>query len=235
MGILDFFRKAGTPRKPKKPFTDVEMSRAIRGDYERFRKKMMDSSLIMLITGKRGSGKTSLGMKLLEVFSNRSSRECYIVNYRKARLPKWMHRIDSVEDAPNNAVVLIDEGAVGYFSRESMKEANRVLSKIMTLARHKNLSLLIISQNSAMIDLNVVRLSDTLLFKEPSLLQARFERRALKDMFDKVTPFFKKLEDPNSHFYVWDDDFEGMISYDLPGFWTESISTSFRDFGRKKQ
>jgi hypothetical protein len=234
MGILDFFRKAGVSRKPEKPFRDLEIAETRRGDYEKFRKKMLDSSIIMLITGKRGSGKTSLGMKLLELFRNSGSRECYIVNYRKTRLPKWMRKVDSVEEAPNNSVVLIDEGAVGYFSRESMKEANRVLSKIMTLARHKNLTLIIITQNSAMIDLNVVRLADTLVFKEPSLLQARFERRALKDMFDKVTPFFKKCEEPNRNFYVWDDDFEGMLRYDLPNFWTESISTSFRDYGKKR-
>jgi hypothetical protein len=234
MGILDFLRGPRISRKPKIPFKDIEVSEAKRGDYDKFRKKLIDSSLIMLITGKRGSGKTSLGMKLLEIFKNKSPRECYIVNYKKTRLPGWMHKIDSVEEAPNNSVVLIDEGAIGYFSRESMKEANRVLSKIMTLARHKNLTLIIITQNSAMIDLNVVRLADTLVFKEPSLLQARFERRALKDMFDKVTPFFKRCEEPNKNFYVWDDDFEGMLLYDLPGFWTESISTSFRDFGKKR-
>ena len=39
-----------------------------------------------------------------------------------------------------------------------------------------------------MIDVNVLRLADTLLFKEPSLLQSRFERKALKDMFEKVAP-----------------------------------------------
>ena len=235
MGILDFLRAGRKPKKPPVPFRDIEIDETVRGKYDRFRKKLLGSSLIILITGKRGSGKTSLGMKLLEVFDNSGSRECYVVGYRKARLPKWMHKIDSVEDAPNNAVVLIDEGAVGYFSRESMKEANRVLSKIMTLARHKNLTLMIITQNSAMIDLNVVRLADTLLFKEPSLLQARFERRALKDMFDKITPFFKKQEEPKKNFYVWDDDFEGMMRYDLPGFWTDGISTSFRDFGSRKK
>lgn len=233
MGILDFLRKPRVSRKPRIPFRDIEVAEVRRGDYGKFRKKLMDSSLIMLITGKRGSGKTSLGMKLLELFNSRSSRECYIVNYRKTRLPKWMHKVENIEDAPNNSVVLIDEGAVGYFSRESMKEANRILSKIMTLARHKNLTLIIITQNSAMIDLNVVRLADTLVFKEPSLLQARFERRALKDMFDKVTPFFKKCEEPNRNFYIWDDDFEGMLAYDLPGFWTDEISTSFRDYGKK--
>jgi hypothetical protein len=233
MGILDFFGRTRTSSKHVVPFRDIEVFESKRGDYDKFRKKFLKSSLIILITGKRGSGKTALGMKLLEVFSNKSTRNCYIVGYRKTRLPKWIHKIENIEGAPNNSVVLIDEGAVGYFSRESMKEANRVLSKMMTVARHKNLTLIIITQNSAMIDLNVVRLADTLIFKEPSLLQSRFERRALKDMFEKVAPLFKKHEEPDRNFYVWDDDFEGMLMYDLPSFWTPGISTSFRDYGKK--
>lgn len=86
--------------------------------------------------------------------------------------------------------------------------------------------------NSAMIDVNILRLADTLLFKEPSLLQSRFERKALKDMFDKVAPLFEGMQDAVRNFYVWDDDFEGLLSYGLPLFWSDDISRSFRDFGK---
>ena len=152
----------------------------------------------------------------------------HIVGYAKTRLPKWIKKVESIEKAPDNSVVLIDEGAIGYFSRDSMKKANKNLSKLMTIARHKNLTLLIITQNSAMIDINVIRLADTLLFKEPSLLQSRFERKAIKDMFEKISPFFEGKEDAKKNFYVWDDDFEGLLSYDLPPFWSEEISKSFK-------
>jgi len=86
--------------------------------------------------------------------------------------------------------------------------------------------------NSAMIDVNVLRLADTLLFKEPSLLQSRFERKALRDMFEKVAPLFDGMDDAVKNFYVWDDDFEGVVTYELPPFWSEMISKSFRNFGK---
>jgi hypothetical protein len=155
-----------------------------------------------------------------------------VVGYSKTKLPRWIKKIDKVDDAPENSVVLLDEGAIGYFSRDSMKQANKMLSKMMTIARHKNLTLIIITQNSAMIDVNVLRLADTLLFKEPSLLQSRFERKALRDMFEKVSPLFDGMEDAVKNFYVWDDDFEGIVSYELPLFWSDLISKSFKNFGK---
>ena len=81
--------------------------------------------------------------------------------------------------------------------------------------------------NSAMIDLNVLRLADVVLLKEPSLLQAKFERKAIKDMYNQVGDAFKQLKHRERYFYVWSDEFEGMMEFELPDFWNESISKSF--------
>ncbi|RLI98116.1 MAG: hypothetical protein DRO99_01550, partial [Candidatus Aenigmatarchaeota archaeon] len=215
MGIFDFFRGDKPTEKETARYKDIKLVKSKKGEYGDFKQKLLRSSMIMLIIGKRGSGKTSLGFKLLEFlhYKGRGERKCYVLGYSKTDLPRWVKKADKIDDAPENSVVLIDEGAIGYFSRDSMKQANKELSRLMTVARHKNLTLLIITQNSAMIDVNVLRLADTLLFKEPSLLQSRFERKALKDMFEKVAPMFEKMDDPQSNFYVWDDDFEGILSY----------------------
>jgi len=109
-----------------------------------------------------------------------------------------------------------------------MKKSNKDLAELLAIARHKNLSLIFITQNSAMLDLNVLRLCDILLFKEPSLLQTRFERKALQDMFGKVGDSFSKIEEKKAHSYIISDDFEGLIKSGLPEFWNESISKSFR-------
>jgi ABC-type phosphate transport system substrate-binding protein len=233
MGFLDFLKGKEKPSKQERArYKKMALVETKKGDYEKFTNKLLKKSIIMLIIGKRGSGKTSLGMKLLEFFRYSGIRKCYVVGYASTKLPAWMKKVESIEKAPENAVVLIDEGAIGYFSRDSMKQANKMLSKIMTIARHKNLTVIIITQNSAMLDINVLRLADTLVFKEPSLLQSRFERKALKDMFEKVAPHFKKLNEPKANFYVWDDDFEGLLSYDLPAFWSDEISRSFKGFGK---
>ena len=84
-----------------------------------------------------------------------------------------------------------------------------------------------------MIDLNVLRLADIVLLKEPSLLQTKFERKAIKDMYERVSKVFKDLEDDDvkeKYFFVWSDDFEGLLSYDLPDFWSDDVSKAFRKF-----
>lgn len=226
MGFLDIFRKKEEHKKPYRAF-DVYLSD--KGSYDDFYGKLKGSSLIMLITGKRGSGKTSLGMKLLEIFRNETRRKCYVLGYESTSLPSWLKKADSIEKIPNNSVALFDEGAILFSSRESMKSANKELGKVMAIARHKNLTLILITQNSGMIDLNVLRLADTLLLKEPSLLQSKFERKAIKDIYDAVDPKFHDLDMKKAYFYVWDDDFQGMLKYSLPEFWNDKISKSFKN------
>lgn len=225
MGFFGFFRKF----KKDAPFIPFEVVEGKKGDYELFNKKLLNSSLILLIIGKRGSGKTAFGMKLIELFHRKTKKRLYTVGYEHAKLPFWLKKAETIEDIPNNAIALIDEGAILFFSRESMKNPNKALSKIMTIARHKNLTLILITQSSAMIDLNVLRLADTLLLKEPSLLQSKFERKAIKEMYENVQPMFKDKENSKQYTYVWDDEFEGLIKFSLPSFWNESISKSFKN------
>ena len=231
MGIFDMFSKKTVLRTEKgEPFKAFDVVETVKGDFDKFHSKLLKYSLIMLINGKRGSGKTALGMRLLELFRKKTKRKSYILGYDSTKLPGWIKKSETIEDVPNNAIVLVDEGGLSFSSRDSMKEANKMLGKIMAVARHKNLTLILITQNSAMIDLNVLRLADTLLLKEPSLLQSRFERKAIKEMYDKVAPHFEKAPNKQKKFYVWDDEFEGMLSYELSDFWSDKISKSFKNF-----
>ena len=105
MSFLDFLK--GGEKAKKRPYKKIALVETQKGDYEKFRKKILKSSNIMLIIGKRGSGKTSLGMKLLEFFKY-SERQVYIVGYGKTKLPRWIKKAETIEKAPNNSVVLID-------------------------------------------------------------------------------------------------------------------------------
>lgn len=233
MGFLGLFKSVGKvksvrkPKAPPEPYVPFLVKDPVKGEYGRFYSTAMRHSLIMLITGKRGSGKTALGMKFLEAFNKETKRKCYAIGFDRSKLPGWMKRAQDPEHVPNNSVVLVDEGAVLYSARDAMKESSKFLSKTMAIARHKGLSLILISQNSAMIDLNVLRLADVILLKEPSLLQSKFERKAIREMYEKVKEKFEAVEDRRSHVYIWSDDFEGLVSYGLPEFWSEGISKSF--------
>ena len=228
MGIFDIIRKKRIQDKTHYlPFSVISNKKGI---YEDFHKRLLRGSNIILITGKRGSGKTALGMKFLELFKKSTKRKVYAMGFESTKLPFSIKKAKEIEEISNNSVVLIDEGAITFGSRDAMKSANKQLGKLMAIARHKNLSLILIAQNSAMIDLNVLRLADTIILKEPSLLQAQFERKAIKDMYEKVIPHFKEIKEKKAHFYVMDDEFEGLLNYSLPEFWNDKISKSFKNF-----
>ena len=215
-------RKKGEPDYI--PFQVVDTDK---GEYQEFMDLVLKHSIIVLITGKRGSGKSALGMKFLEMYNKKTRKRCYAIGFTNAKLPKWIKKEVDIEKTPNNSVVLVDEGAITFSARDAMKASNKWLGKIMAIARHKNLSLVLISQNSAMIDLNVLRLADVVLLKEPSLLQAKFERKAIREMYEQVKPKFTSLDNRKKYFYVWADEFQGLVESGLPEFWSDRISKSF--------
>src|SRR3989344_6171502 len=101
-------------------FDEPKVVNAVSGDYEDAEKSIYNDSLIMLIFGKRGSGKSALGFRLLENIYEKTERGCYALGLRQSLLPKWIESIDDVEEAKNGGVILVDEGAIAFGSRESM-------------------------------------------------------------------------------------------------------------------
>lgn len=234
--MFEFLKKLKEKKQEKEKITRSKklqeakehytVKKKITGDFDELIESFRDKSLIMLIIGKRGGGKTALGMSFVEL-GKIFNKKIYAVGFEDSKVPSWVKKSGNVEEVPNSSLVLIDEAGIAYSSRSSMKKSNKELSNLLSIARHKNLSLIFVTQNSAMLDLNVLRLADVLLFKEPSLLQLRFERKALQDMFSKVSKNFKTLKDKRTYFYVISDEFEGLVVNRLPGFWNESISKSF--------
>jgi Cdc6-like AAA superfamily ATPase len=228
--IKKLFKKK---QKPVQTYIPFDIIKTEKGDYSDFKKRILHGSNILLITGKRGSGKTALGMKFIEMFKKTSRKKTFTIGFDNTKLPFGIRKAKDIESISNNSIVLIDESAITFGSRDSMKSPNKQLGKLMSIARHKNLSLILIAQNSGMVDLNVLRLADTIILKEPSLLQTQFERKAIKELYEKAGKHFKEIDgkkDKKSYFYVIDDEFEGVLKYSLPEFWNEGISKSFSNY-----
>ena len=206
-------------------FDPLQVLEAISGDYQVSEKRIHEDSIISLIFGKRGSGKSALGFRLLENIHHKTGRKCFVLGVSQENMPEWISTIENIEDAPQGSALLVDEGAISFGSRDSMSKTNKGLAGILAIARHKNLTVLFITQNTGMIDKNVLKLSDMLLVKQGSLLQLEMERPEIKKLYEKADSAFKKLEgDKRGFVYLIDSDFEGAVSHSLPSFWTESLS-----------
>ena len=207
------------------PFTVTETKQ---GNFQAFEKHIFASdSTIGIIVGARGSGKTGFGIKLLENLYAKHKKKCFAIGFIEQEMPSWITVAEDPQQLENNGFVLIDEGGILFSSRKSMTSANKMLSDLLLIARHKNLSILFIAQNSSNLDVNIIRQADYLVVKKPSLLQKDFERKFIQDIYNKVGDEFKKYGDKKGVTYIYADKFTGFVENPLPSFWSVKISKSF--------
>lgn len=198
------------------------------GDFDAFEKKLMKSdSTIGLVLGARGSGKTAIAVKLLENIYAKTKKTCFALGFKEEDMPIWIDVVEDIKDIKNNSFVLIDEGGILFSSRRSMAEPNKLLSELMFIARHKNMSIIFISQNSANLEINAIRQADYLVLKTSSLLQKDFERTKIKDIYESLSEKFKQYKKIRGITYIYSDEFMGFVENPLPSFWTKKISKAF--------
>jgi hypothetical protein len=183
-------------------------------------------STVGIVLGARGSGKTGLGLRLLENWAA-SGRKVCAMGFQDSSLAPWIKVVSAIDEAPNGSAVLVDEGGMLFNSRDSMTKGSKLLSQLLFVSRHKDLSLLFISQNSANLEINAVRQADYLLLKPPSLLQNDFERGKIGKIYEQVGKDFTQLKADRGLLYVYSDKFRGFASNQLPSFWGEGTSKAF--------
>lgn len=215
--------------KIKPQYEKFDEVKILNGDFPSFESRIINSpSLIGIILGARGTGKSAIGMKLLENIKAKTNRSVCAMGFRKENLPNWIHVVQSIEEIPNGALILIDEAGIQFSSRKSMTGSNKILSDLLLIARHKDLSVLFISQNSSNLEINAIRQTDFLILKPSSLLQKDFERGKIKDIYIEAEDHFKELKDIVGLTYIYSDQFRGFVKNPLPSFWNKDVSKAFR-------
>ena len=201
----------------------------IKEAYPAFEEKLFEGgSTIGIILGARGTGKSALGLKLLENIHAQTERKVYTMGFKNTDLPSWITNINAIEEVDNGSVLLADESGIQFSSRESMSNVNKLLSNLLLIARHKDLSLLFITQNSSNIDLNILRQADFLLLKPSSLLQKDFERKKINEIYKDAEKQFKQYKDQKGLTYIYSETYKGFVANPLPSFWNEKVSKSYR-------
>ncbi|HLC69334.1 MAG TPA: hypothetical protein VJH24_05845 [Candidatus Bilamarchaeaceae archaeon] len=221
-------------KKPKTEavYSEWEVRKTVDGSVASFEEWLFRSkSTIGIILGSRGSGKSALGMRILENLAAQTKKPVCAMGFQEESLPSWIRTVEKIQDIRNGSFVLIDEGGVLFSSRGSMSSANKILSELLLIARHKDLSVLFISQNSANLEVNAIRQADYLLLRKSSLLQKDFERKKIKEVYTEAEENFDEFFKAGHRLtYVYSDAFRGYAQNKLPNFWTEKTSKSFKDF-----
>lgn len=206
------------------------------GDLAAFEDRLLASkSTIGIVLGSRGSGKSALGMRLMENIHAKTSRKVCAMGFDESTVPPWIQCVDGIDEVPNGAFVLVDEGGIAFSSRSSQSSANKILSSLLLVARHKDMSALFISQNSANLEVNAIRQADFLLLRKPSLLQQDFERRKIAEIYEKAGAGFSSLPSQGKYStYIYSDEFCGFVANELPSFWSLGASKPYSSYKPKE-
>ncbi len=190
---------------------------------------------IVVVLGKRGSGKSALGYRLLEL--NRYRLKPYIVGLPEdaaRNLPDWMGNVPTLDDLPHDSIALIDEAYLTYHARESMSEKNRSVSQLLNLSHQRNQTLVFVTQEARQLDKNITSVADVIVFKKPSALQIELERPELRPIARRAREAFTNVKgslSPWGYVFSPDADFEGLLENQLPTFWTKQLSKAFASRG----
>ncbi|MHC1597426.1 MAG: hypothetical protein ACXQT3_03820 [Methermicoccaceae archaeon] len=212
---------------------------------------ILNDPFVALILGERGGGKTALGHLLLELFSEHEKKPAYIIGFpmhKRHLLPDWITPLDELY-FPDDSVVLLHEAHFYLHARRSMEAGHLEIDKLTTVSRHKNVSIIVETQQSFRLDRNTVAEVDAIIFRVPELMQERFERpevrwlsqmakEAFKPFVEEYTVkkgkkvvgrYRRMLPEAKKHAFVYGKNYVGMYPHEipLPTYWNEEISKAY--------
>jgi hypothetical protein len=193
-------------------------------------KRIIHPSLV-LILGKRGSGKSALAYYLIEI--HRYGLKPYVVGIPQSKqhlLPEWVGVASSLEEVPFGAIVIVDEAYLLYHARGSTTQESKEMAKIINLSRQKGQTIIFVTQESRSIDKNIASSANVIIFKEPGILQSEFERPELNHLAKKAVEAFAPINGNKqqwSYLYAPDTNYSGLIKNGLPSFWKPELGRMF--------
>lgn len=198
--------------------------------YDKFR----SGYIIGLIVGARGQGKTALACKIAEnVYRYRP----VVFLQTTLTLPDWVIKAESISDdsIPQGALIIVDEASLTFNAREAMSKEARDLGTWLATTRHKNFSVLFISQHTQLVDVNIMRFSDVMIFKKLSWEEMNAGGRENMNLLYEYMQFMIPKDETQVLFTDGNNWHRADIK--LPTFWSDKISTSYRkltlDEGKK--
>lgn len=185
--------------------------------------QICSKSMHIAILGKRESGKTCLGMAILDWHHKLSKKTCMVYQHPQPNLlPSWIHNITDLKLLTSNIVLLVDESSNDFDKYSYAKQSNRFLMQKLKKARQLNISFVFVDHSSDFLNKNMLKLLDVWLLKENTDYSIQDERPAVRGLYLKM----ERLPRLNE-FWVHTDEFEGIMKFDKPEWYTEQLSMCY--------
>ena len=179
-----------------------------------------EESKIALLIADRRSGKTAFAFWLAEQIAETTTRKIFWVG-RPRKLPPFITQVKTISDVPKGALAIVDEASLTANAREHSKSTNINLSKLLAILGHKDISVLYITQSSALTDLNIARLTDVSLFKLMNTQAQDMDREYVSRIPSWIMPHTKE-----DILFVNDKTFMRFTT-PLPKCWSDELSKPY--------
>lgn len=186
---------------------------------------IFNKSPIIVMHGIRGSGKTALALRIAEwIHIKQPDKPVQIVRSVIQGLPTWIENINDLEEIKQDAYVIVDEGGIFFNPRRSMSTENVQFGELLRISRHKNLTLLFLTQHSMNLDVDAWRMADIFIIKMMSFE----ERQSTEGRVKGILGIVKYLLPKKQNEFLWSNGSTFFkCKANLPSFWTTKISKSF--------
>ena len=191
---------------------------------------------VIVVMGKRGSGKTATAMWVMEQYHKKNPKIGGVVHKApsamKKLLPNWVQTTRNIKHIPHNSVVIIDEAQQSANARRSSSNDNLDLANLVALSRQCNQLIILISHHSRKLDMVDIMDASRIIWKCPTVGQIMFERKELQPFCQRAVMKFQGLKG-NKLKSAYVMDFEnlrfGFTPAKMPDFWNNGISTGMAD------
>lgn len=189
-----------------------------------------------LVLGGRRKGKSTFAAWFCTEVARKKGKKFYIIGIpadKQKEFPSEFGFVplegvaQRVGELPNDAVFFYDEAQMGPHARES-EDIGMIIDRALARAGHKNQYWMFVTHEARKIDINIVSAVNGLFFKEPQMLQARFDREEITEYAERARKEFEEVD--NVLDYVWceTEEFRGMLKNGVADWWGEEHSHIFR-------
>ena len=178
--------------------------------------KHKDGSVILII-GRRESGKTVLAYRLMEIIE----KPAFALS-PEAPVPGWVTRLkrgDITDDnPPKRSTLFIDDLPVVMSSRDYQDPFTQYIEKMIPVVRHRRkIHMLFATQLATLADKFTLD-ADIVLLKPANLMFLDIERPAVAKWYKHVMPIFDRMTEleQKKHAVLLCSDYRGLVRIDMP-------------------
>lgn len=190
--------------------------------------------MLIVILGGPGSGKSGLAQWLAEILAKEYDLEVWIHGippHNRKHYRGHVRHLDPIEDpsdAPNNAILTLEELSLAAHSRRSSSEGNVLLDQLKNIRRHKGLTIICVVQRGSEMDKNLAYSADVLLIKQPEPFQhfPGSDRPQFQPHLEKADELFKDPRIRKAVHWVYVNTLGELVENRLTSWWNEDISRS---------